>query len=88
MLIAVFTWESYDITSSSATFVLSPIALFHSASAHPHRFGSVAPDGQYHSPIQNKSTRFNAMLATLTPSRLAVTFQAMGAMKVVGSDFN
>ncbi|XP_076785838.1 acyl-coenzyme A oxidase-like protein isoform X2 [Arvicanthis niloticus] len=46
------------------------------------KFGSVAPDGQYHSPIQNKSARFNAMLATLTPSRLAVTFQAMGAMKL------
>ncbi|XP_073096903.1 acyl-coenzyme A oxidase-like protein isoform X1 [Manis javanica] len=47
-----------------------------------HRFGSVAPDGQYHSPIKNKSARFNAMLAALTPSRLAVTFQAMGLMKL------
>ncbi|XP_048951638.1 acyl-coenzyme A oxidase-like protein isoform X3 [Canis lupus dingo] len=46
------------------------------------KFGSVAPDGQYHSPIKNKSARFNAMLAALTPSRLAVTFQAMGAMKL------
>ncbi|XP_052039515.1 acyl-coenzyme A oxidase-like protein [Apodemus sylvaticus] len=46
------------------------------------KFGSVAPDGKYHSPIQSKSARFNAMLATLTPSRLAVTFQAMGAMKL------
>ncbi|KAI5251209.1 Acyl-Coenzyme A Oxidase-Like Protein [Manis pentadactyla] len=45
------------------------------------RFGSMAPDGQYHSPIKNKSARFNAMLAVLTPSRLAVTFQAMGPMK-------
>ncbi|KAL6091300.1 hypothetical protein STEG23_006172, partial [Scotinomys teguina] len=45
------------------------------------KFGSVAPDGQYHSPIQSKSARFNAMLATLTPSRLAVTFKAMGTMK-------
>uniref|UniRef100_A0A8C7BH41 Acyl-coenzyme A oxidase n=1 Tax=Neovison vison TaxID=452646 RepID=A0A8C7BH41_NEOVI len=46
------------------------------------KFGSVAPDGQYHSPIKNKSARFNAMLAALTPSRLAVTFQALGAMKL------
>ncbi|XP_071457927.1 acyl-coenzyme A oxidase-like protein isoform X3 [Marmota flaviventris] len=46
------------------------------------KFGSVAPDGQYHSPIKNKSARFNAMLAALTPSRLAVTFQALSAMKL------
>ncbi|XP_026305568.1 acyl-coenzyme A oxidase-like protein [Piliocolobus tephrosceles] len=46
------------------------------------KFGSVAPDGQYHSPVRNKSARFNAMLAALTPSRLAVAFQAMGAMKL------
>uniref|UniRef100_A0A8D0NSP1 Acyl-coenzyme A oxidase n=1 Tax=Sus scrofa TaxID=9823 RepID=A0A8D0NSP1_PIG len=46
------------------------------------KFGSVAPDGQYHSPIKDRSTRFNAMLAALTPSRLAVTFQAMGSMKL------
>lgn len=46
------------------------------------KFGSVAPDGQYHSPIQSKSARFNAMLATLTPSRLAVAFKAMGSMKL------
>uniref|UniRef100_A0A8C5XVG4 Acyl-CoA oxidase like n=1 Tax=Microcebus murinus TaxID=30608 RepID=A0A8C5XVG4_MICMU len=46
------------------------------------KFGSVAPDGQYHSPIKNKSARFNAMLAALTPSRLALTFQALGAMKL------
>ncbi|XP_034515431.1 acyl-coenzyme A oxidase-like protein isoform X3 [Ailuropoda melanoleuca] len=46
------------------------------------KFGSVAPDGQYQSPIKNKSARFNAMLAALTPSRLAVAFQAMGAMKL------
>lgn len=46
------------------------------------KLGSVTPDGQYHSPIQSKSARFNAMLAILTPSRLAVTFQAMGAMKL------
>ncbi|EDL28211.1 acyl-coenzyme A oxidase-like protein [Mus musculus] len=46
------------------------------------KFGSVTPDGQYHSPIQSKNARFNAILATLTPSRLAVTFQALGAMKL------
>ncbi|XP_064227882.1 uncharacterized protein LOC135273007 [Aotus nancymaae] len=46
------------------------------------KFGSVAPDGQYHSPIRNKSARFNVMLAALTPSRLAVAFQAPGVMKV------
>ncbi|KAK7806363.1 hypothetical protein U0070_020215 [Myodes glareolus] len=54
------------------------------------KFGSVAPDGQYYSPIQNKSTRFNAMLATLTSSRLAVAFNAMSTMKMdmVVHDFN
>ncbi|XP_038621480.1 acyl-coenzyme A oxidase-like protein [Tachyglossus aculeatus] len=46
------------------------------------KFGSVAPDGQYHSPVKNPNARFNAMLAALTPSRLAVTFQAVGAMKL------
>uniref|UniRef100_A0A8C6C770 Acyl-CoA oxidase like n=1 Tax=Monodon monoceros TaxID=40151 RepID=A0A8C6C770_MONMO len=46
------------------------------------KFGSVAPDGQYHSPIKDKSARFNAMLAVLTPLRLAVTFQATGSMKL------
>ncbi|XP_059798297.1 acyl-coenzyme A oxidase-like protein isoform X2 [Balaenoptera ricei] len=45
------------------------------------KFGSVAPDGQYHSPIKDKSARFNAILAVLTPSRLAVTFQATGSVK-------
>uniref|UniRef100_A0ABI7ZND6 Acyl-coenzyme A oxidase n=1 Tax=Felis catus TaxID=9685 RepID=A0ABI7ZND6_FELCA len=46
------------------------------------KFGSVAPDGRSPSPIKNKSARFNGMLAALTPSRLAVTFQAMGATKL------
>ncbi|ELK14837.1 Acyl-coenzyme A oxidase-like protein [Pteropus alecto] len=46
------------------------------------KFGSLAPGGQYYSPIEDKSARFNAILAALTPSRLAVTFQAMGAMKL------
>ncbi|KAM4868001.1 acyl-coenzyme A oxidase-like protein [Thomomys bottae] len=46
------------------------------------KFGSVTPDGQYHSSIKNKNTRFNVMLAALTPSRLAVAFQALGSMKL------
>ncbi|XP_063774157.1 acyl-coenzyme A oxidase-like protein isoform X1 [Pseudophryne corroboree] len=46
------------------------------------KFGSVSPDGKYSSPIENKSARFNAMLAALTPTRLALTFQALGAMKL------
>ncbi|XP_026882225.2 acyl-coenzyme A oxidase-like protein [Electrophorus electricus] len=46
------------------------------------KFGSVSPDGQYTSPIQSKGSRFNAMLAALTPTRLALTAQAMAAMKL------
>ncbi|XP_062320144.1 acyl-coenzyme A oxidase-like protein [Osmerus eperlanus] len=46
------------------------------------KFGSVSADGQYSSPIQNKSRRFNAMLAALTPTRLGLTVQAMTAMKL------
>ncbi|XP_056147796.1 acyl-coenzyme A oxidase-like protein isoform X3 [Lampris incognitus] len=46
------------------------------------RFGSVSADGVYSSPIQNKSHRFNAMLAALTPTRLALTVQAMAGMKL------
>lgn len=66
---------------------MNPISLFHLPLPHC-RFGSVAPDGQYHSPIKDKSARFNAMLAVLTRSRLAVTFQATGSMKVTDSDVN
>ncbi|KAK2852953.1 hypothetical protein Q7C36_008154 [Tachysurus vachellii] len=47
-----------------------------------HKFGSVSADGQYTSPIQSKGSRFNAMLAALTPTRLALTVQAMAAMKL------
>ncbi|XP_018428522.1 PREDICTED: acyl-coenzyme A oxidase-like protein [Nanorana parkeri] len=47
-----------------------------------NKFGSVSPDGKYSSSIQNTSARFNAMLAALTPTRLALTFQALGAMKL------
>ncbi|KAE8601315.1 hypothetical protein XENTR_v10013630 [Xenopus tropicalis] len=46
------------------------------------KFGSVSRDGKYRSPIENTSDRFNAMLAALTPTRLALTFQALGAMKL------
>uniref|UniRef100_A0A668A8M4 Acyl-coenzyme A oxidase n=2 Tax=Myripristis murdjan TaxID=586833 RepID=A0A668A8M4_9TELE len=46
------------------------------------KFGSVSADGVYSSPIQNKSCRFNAMLAALTPTRLGVTVQATAAMKL------
>ncbi|XP_075720579.1 acyl-coenzyme A oxidase-like protein [Rhinoderma darwinii] len=46
------------------------------------KFGSVCSNGKYISPIENKSARFNAMLAALTPTRLALTFQALGAMKL------
>ncbi|KAM5253551.1 LOW QUALITY PROTEIN: acyl-coenzyme A oxidase-like protein [Hipposideros larvatus] len=42
------------------------------------KFGSVGPDGQYCSPIRNKSVRFNMMLVSLTPS----SWSAMGAMKL------
>lgn len=56
-----------------------PTSLFYPL---PHcRFGSVLQMGST-TPIKDKSARFNAMLAALTPSRLAVTFQAMGSMKV------
>ncbi|XP_028844535.1 acyl-coenzyme A oxidase-like protein isoform X2 [Denticeps clupeoides] len=46
------------------------------------KFGNVSADGLYSSPIQSKSSRFNAMLAALTPTRLGLTVQAMAAMKL------
>ncbi|XP_058651271.1 acyl-coenzyme A oxidase-like protein isoform X2 [Onychostoma macrolepis] len=46
------------------------------------KFGSVSADGSYSSPILSKSSRFNAMLAALTPTRLGLTVQAMAAMKL------
>ncbi|KAL7890479.1 hypothetical protein AOLI_G00027370 [Acnodon oligacanthus] len=46
------------------------------------KFGSVSADGRYSSPIRCKGNRFNAMLAALTPTRLALTVQAMAAMKL------
>lgn len=47
----------------------------------------MAPDGQCHSPIKDKNARFSAILAALKPSRLAMTFQAVGTMQVVDTDF-
>lgn len=47
-----------------------------------YRFGFVAADGRYSSPVASKQSRFNAMLAALTPTRLCLTVQAMAAMKV------
>nr|DBA26995.1 TPA: hypothetical protein GDO54_011179 [Pyxicephalus adspersus] len=47
-----------------------------------NKFGSVSPNGKYSSCIQSTGARFNAMLAALTPTRLALTFQALGAMKL------
>ncbi|XP_012685296.1 acyl-coenzyme A oxidase-like protein [Clupea harengus] len=46
------------------------------------KFGTVSEDGVYSSPIQSKGSRFNAMLAALTPTRLGLTVQAMAAMKL------
>ncbi|KAM9316780.1 acyl-coenzyme A oxidase-like protein [Gastrophryne carolinensis] len=46
------------------------------------KFGSVFQNGKYSSSIKNTGARFNAMLAALTPTRLALTFQALGAMKL------
>ncbi|XP_067278051.1 acyl-coenzyme A oxidase-like protein isoform X2 [Pseudorasbora parva] len=46
------------------------------------KFGSVSAEGLYSSPILSKSSRFNAMLAALTPTRLGLTVQAMAAMKL------
>ncbi|XP_069625304.1 acyl-coenzyme A oxidase-like protein [Ranitomeya imitator] len=46
------------------------------------KFGSVSANGEYSSPIENKSARFNAMLAALTLTRLALIFQSLGAMKL------
>lgn len=42
----------------------------------------MAADGRYSSPVASKQSRFNAMLAALTPTRLCLTVQAMAAMKV------
>ncbi|KAK9964927.1 hypothetical protein ABG768_006054 [Culter alburnus] len=49
------------------------------------KFGSVSAEGLYSSPVLSKSSRFNAMLAALTPTRLGLTVQAMAAMKRTSS---
>ncbi|XP_051772682.1 acyl-coenzyme A oxidase-like protein isoform X4 [Ctenopharyngodon idella] len=46
------------------------------------KFGSVSAEGLYSSPVLSKSSRFNKMLAALTPTRLGLTVQAMAAMKL------
>ncbi|XP_060704850.1 acyl-coenzyme A oxidase-like protein isoform X3 [Hemiscyllium ocellatum] len=46
------------------------------------KFGSVSENGVYESPIADKGVRFNVMLAALTPTRIALIFQALGAMKL------
>ncbi|XP_038655039.1 acyl-coenzyme A oxidase-like protein isoform X1 [Scyliorhinus canicula] len=47
-----------------------------------NKFGSVSENGVYESPIEDKGARFNVMLAALTPTRIALIFQALGAMKL------
>ena len=46
------------------------------------RFGSVAPDGTYSSPIQSESRRFFTMLGTLVSGRVSVSGAALGAAKL------
>ncbi|KAM8784480.1 LOW QUALITY PROTEIN: acyl-coenzyme A oxidase-like protein [Rhynchonycteris naso] len=71
---------SISTASPPGGAMLTP-PLFPLPVAH-HSFGSMAPDRQYHSPVKNKDARFNVMLTALIPSRLGVTFQAIGAMKL------
>ncbi|TMD39555.1 MAG: acyl-CoA oxidase [Chloroflexi bacterium] len=46
------------------------------------RFGAVAPDGTYSSPIKNESRRFFTMLGTLVSGRVSVAGAALGAAKL------
>ena len=46
------------------------------------RFGSVEPDGTYHSPIKSESRRFFTMLGTLVSGRVSVAGGALGAAKL------
>ena len=46
------------------------------------RFGAVAPDGSYSSPIRSESRRFFTMLGTLVSGRVSVTGAALGAAKL------
>src|SRR5438067_2195939 len=46
------------------------------------RFGAVAADGSYSSPIRSESRRFFTMLGTLVSGRVSVTGAALGAAKL------
>ena len=46
------------------------------------RFGSVAPDGTYSSPIKSESRRFFTMIGTLVSGRVSVAGSALSAAKV------
>jgi acyl-CoA oxidase len=46
------------------------------------RFGSVAPDGTYSSPIKSEGRRFFTMLGTLVSGRVSVAGAALGAAKL------
>ncbi len=46
------------------------------------RFGSVEPDGTYHSPIKSETRRFFTMLGTLVSGRVSVAGAALGAAKL------
>ncbi len=46
------------------------------------RFGSVAPDGTYSSPIQSEGRRFFTMLGTLVSGRVSVAGAGLGATKL------
>src|SRR3989440_4603773 len=46
------------------------------------RFGSVAPDGTYSSPIANETRRFFTMLGTLVSGRVSVAGAALSAAKL------
>src|SRR5205807_1410585 len=46
------------------------------------RFGSVAPDGTYTSPIKNETRRFFTMLGTLVSGRVSVAGAGLSATKV------
>ena len=46
------------------------------------RYGSIAPDGAYTSPIENESRRFFTMLGNLVQGRISVSGAAVSASKV------
>ncbi|MFN2525487.1 MAG: acyl-CoA dehydrogenase [Actinomycetota bacterium] len=46
------------------------------------RYGSVAPDGTYSSPIDNRTRRFFTMIGTLVQGRVSVSGAAVSAAKV------